>query len=40
MFNYKYKSDMTHWTYSGDAKAFIVRSKVPIKAGEEVKITD
>ncbi len=36
MFNYKYKSDMTHWTYSAELKAFVVRAKDTIKPGEEI----
>eukprot|EP00826_Nyctotherus_ovalis_P044564 TRINITY_DN4819_c0_g1_i1.p2 TRINITY_DN4819_c0_g1~~TRINITY_DN4819_c0_g1_i1.p2 ORF type:complete len:196 (-),score=52.04 TRINITY_DN4819_c0_g1_i1:424-1011(-) len=36
MFNYKYMSDMTHWTFSAESNAFVIKSKYPIKAGEEI----
>jgi len=36
MFNYKYKSGMTHWTYNTEMKAFVVRAKENINAGEEI----
>ena len=36
MFNYKYKSDMTHWTYAADLKSFVVRAKDVIKPGDEI----
>jgi hypothetical protein len=36
MFNYKFKSDMTHWTYNVEANAFVVKSKEKIPKGEEV----
>ena len=36
MFNFKYKSDMTHWVYNEETKGFVVKAKEEIKAGEEV----
>lgn len=36
MFNYKYMSDMTHWTFSAESSAFVIKSKHAIKAGEEI----
>jgi hypothetical protein len=39
MFNYKYHSDMTHWTYNEEAQGFVVKAKENILAGQEVFIT-
>lgn len=36
MFNYKYHSDMTHWTYSPERQGFVVKSKENIHVGEEI----
>ena len=36
MFNYKYMSDMTHWTFSTETNSFVIKAKHPIKAEEEV----
>ena len=36
MFNFKYKSDMTHWVYNEETKGFVVKAKEDIKVGEEV----
>jgi len=38
MFNYKYKSNMTYWTYDELSKGFVVRAKENIKAGEEIYV--
>ena len=36
MFNYKYKSSMTYWTYNPSAQGFIVLAKEDIVPGQEV----
>ena len=36
MFNFRYLSDMTHWSYSEELNGFVVKAKKEIKAGEEV----
>lgn len=36
MFNYKYKSDMTHWTFSTETNSFVIKAKHLIKTGEEI----
>lgn len=38
MFNYKYRSNMTHWTYDELSAGFVVRTKENIKAGEEIYV--
>ncbi len=36
MFNYKYQSSMTHWTYDEASEGFVVRAKEDIDRGKEV----
>lgn len=36
MFNFKYQSDMTFWTYSQEQNGFVVRCKYPVAKGEEI----
>lgn len=38
MFNYKFKSDMTHWTFSEEKKSFVIKAKDNIKRGEEIYV--
>ena len=38
MFNFKYQSDMTSWTYSDERKGFLVKAKEDIKEGEEIYV--
>jgi hypothetical protein len=36
MFNYKYKCDMTNWSFSEEKQRFVVTACEDIKKGEEV----
>ena len=36
MFNYKYKTDMTHWSFSVEDGTFIVKARNYIPAGSEI----
>ena len=36
MFNYKYGSDMTNWSFDPKLNSFIVKAKTLIKPGEEI----
>jgi histone-lysine N-methyltransferase SETD3 len=38
MFNFKYQSDMTSWTYSDERRGFVVKAKEDIKKGEEIYV--
>jgi hypothetical protein len=39
MFNFRYRSDQTHWSYSAEKQGFIVDSKEDIKAGSEIYVS-
>lgn len=38
MFNYKYRSNMTYWSYDELNEGFVVRTKENVKAGQEIYV--
>eukprot|EP00826_Nyctotherus_ovalis_P044151 TRINITY_DN4751_c0_g2_i1.p3 TRINITY_DN4751_c0_g2~~TRINITY_DN4751_c0_g2_i1.p3 ORF type:complete len:192 (-),score=62.82 TRINITY_DN4751_c0_g2_i1:345-920(-) len=38
MFNYKYRSNMTYWSYDELNEGFVVRTKEDVKAGQEIYV--
>ena len=38
MFNYKYKSDMTHWSFSTETNSFHIKAKENIELGSEIYV--